>query len=712
MKLHRLWTGYINNISVRRKLNLLTALIALGVIALAVVAARIQYLDLYDTRLATVHAHTEAGNSVLEHYAALVDNGQLSLEQAQAQAIQTLANLRAPSSGMYYTLLDTRDDTMVMHPFRRERAGTALADYTDEAGVQYNSLLAAAARSGGGEVVYLSRQSKDEPPVDRIAYAMPFAPWGWATSTGAYVKDVQQQAMSFTLVMAVSGGLMVLLVFALSWFIGSNIINPLRRATGVAERIADGLLDNDTSTAAADEPGQLLRSMGRMQQQLHGVIQATGQLCIEHQAGTVSARIDTAGMPGEYGLMAQQVNTLAERHVHTAELIAGLAGDYAVGNLEADPPALPGEQAALTSAMREVKTNLQAISAEITRLSRAAAAGDFSVRGDSARFRFGFAAMVEQLNQLMAGTGDSLQDISRLLQAIAAGDLTTRISGDHHGVFARMRDDANHTASNLTGIIGGIQQASLNIEQAASEISSANADLSRRTEQQAANLEETAASMEELTSTVQQNAESARLANELSIGAQQVASQGGQVVDQVVDTMARIETASRRIVDIIAVIDGIAFQTNILALNAAVEAARAGEQGRGFAVVAGEVRLLAQRSASAAREVKQLIQGSVDQVADGSARARQAGTTMSQIIASVERVTAIMADIADASREQGSGIEQVNQTVIQMDRTTQQNAALVEEAAAAANAMQQQAIALNAAVAVFRTQPGHTPAIA
>jgi len=210
--------------------------------------------------------------------------------------------------------------------------------------------------------------------------------------------------------------------------------------------------------------------------------------------------------------------------------------------------------------------------------------------------------------------------------------------------------------------------------------------------------------MEELTSTVRQNAESARQANQLAIGAAGVASQGGEVVGKVVSTMTDIEQSSKKIAEIISVIDGIAFQTNILALNAAVEAARAGEQGRGFAVVASEVRTLAQRSANAAKEIKGLIETSVDKVADGSALVNQAGATMGEIVASVQRVTDIMAEISAASQEQSAGIEQVNQTITQMDETTQQNAALVEEASAAARSMEEQAQALTASVSVFKLQ--------
>ncbi|MCW4455172.1 methyl-accepting chemotaxis protein [Flavobacterium sp. MXW15] len=356
--------------------------------------------------------------------------------------------------------------------------------------------------------------------------------------------------------------------------------------------------------------------------------------------------------------------------------------------------------------MDTTKANLSAINAEIKRLAGAAAAGDFSQRGDLDRYQYDFRDMVAGLNRLMETTDGNLAEVSALLQAIARGDLTVRMDGDFHGVFARMRDDANATVAQLTSIVGRIQAAASSINLAASEIATGNTDLSRRTEQQAANLEETAASMEELTSTVRQNAEHARQANQLAIGAHGVASQGGEVVGQVVTTMSAIEASSKKIADIISVIDGIAFQTNILALNAAVEAARAGEQGRGFAVVASEVRTLAQRSAGAAKEIKGLIDDSVEKVSEGSQLVHQAGTTMGEIVGSVQRVTDIMAEISAASQEQSAGIEQVNQTVTQMDEATQQNAALVEEATAAARSMEEQASQLAEAVAVFRVEAG------
>jgi methyl-accepting chemotaxis protein len=306
----------------------------------------------------------------------------------------------------------------------------------------------------------------------------------------------------------------------------------------------------------------------------------------------------------------------------------------------------------------------------------------------------------------------ALIEVQRVLGALSKGDLTEKMAGTYSGDFGRMATDANATVEQLTQIVSQIKNSTGAINTAAKEIASGNSDLSSRTEQQAASLEETASSMEELTSTVKQNAENAKQANQLAIGAADVAQKGGDVVSKVVTTMNAINESSKKIVDIISVIDGIAFQTNILALNAAVEAARAGEQGRGFAVVAAEVRSLAQRSAGAAKEIKTLIGDSVEKVTNGSQLVEQAGKTMSEIVSSVKRVTDIMGEITAASQEQSTGIEQVNQTVTQMDEVTQQNAALVEEASAAARSLEEQADGLANAVALFKLAEAKSSSLA
>jgi methyl-accepting chemotaxis protein len=302
-----------------------------------------------------------------------------------------------------------------------------------------------------------------------------------------------------------------------------------------------------------------------------------------------------------------------------------------------------------------------------------------------------------------------LNEAVKVAKRVADGDLTSEIVVDSQDETGQMMEALKFMNDSLIRIVAEVRTGTMSIAEASSEIASGNLDLSSRTEQQASSLGQTSRSMHELTSTVQQNADNARQANQLAAKASEVAVRGGSVVSNVIETMGSITASSKKIVDIIGVIDGIAFQTNILALNAAVEAARAGEQGRGFAVVAAEVRNLAQRSAAAAKEIKTLIGDSVGKVREGSNLVEQAGVTMEEVVASVRRVTDIMGEITSASQEQSAGIAQVNSTILEMDETTQQNAALVEEAAAAAASMQDQAANLARVVSVFKLDH-NTPA--
>ncbi len=299
-----------------------------------------------------------------------------------------------------------------------------------------------------------------------------------------------------------------------------------------------------------------------------------------------------------------------------------------------------------------------------------------------------------------------LRAVSDSFDKIAGGDLTVRVDATSTNEIGMLMAAVKRMQESLTRTVASVRRGVDEINVGSREISAGNTDLSSRTEEQAASLEETAASMEQLAATVKQNADNARQANQLAASASDVAERGGSAVSEVVNTMQEISASSRKISEIVSVIDGIAFQTNILALNAAVEAARAGEQGKGFAVVAGEVRSLAQRSAQAAKEIKGLIEDSVTKVGAGSQQVERAGATMQEIVASVKRVTDIMGEISAASEEQSSGIDQVNRAVSQMDEVTQQNAALVEEAAAAAGSLQEQAERLAEAVAVFKINAG------
>ncbi|MHC1654228.1 methyl-accepting chemotaxis protein [Stenotrophomonas maltophilia] len=504
----------------------------------------------------------------------------------------------------------------------------------------------------------------------------------------------------------VLGGVALLVGIGASVMIGRSLTGPLARAVNLAERLSKGQLDQEFRLGGRDELTQLGEAMASVRQSVQAAIGAQLQMAEQHEAGAIRYRMDASAFPGDFGRMVQATNSLVESHVQVELLMAEVMQRYAIGDLSRDLPDYPGEKGTLTRTLAAVKQSLMAINAQIDELARAARAGDFSMRGDAAAFQYQFKAMVEHLNGMMASSQASIADVSDVLRAISHGDLTARMDGEYDGVFARMRDDANTTTAQLTGIVRGIQVAADNINNAAQELAAGNNDLSRRTEQQAANLEEAAASMEELTSTVRQNAELARQADSEAHAAGAAVRETEQAMAQMASVMGEIDQSSARISEISTVIDGIAFQTNILALNAAVEAARAGEQGRGFAVVASEVRTLAQRAGVAAKEIKELIEDAAAKVKSGLAVTVESEAAIARVAQASSRTTQLMSDIAAASKEQAAGIEQVNQVVVQMDQVTQQNAALVEEATAASRALEEQAHALTTSVAVFKVEQG------
>ncbi len=347
------------------------------------------------------------------------------------------------------------------------------------------------------------------------------------------------------------------------------------------------------------------------------------------------------------------------------------------------------------------RTNEVIVENEVAAVMDGVGRGDFSKRIDESGKEDFVLQISQSINHLVHVCSESLNETVNVLNALSNGDLTKMIQGDYEGVFEQLKDNTNTTVESLKKIVQEIQNATDSISTGSKEIAAGNNDLSHRTEKQAASLEETAASMQELTATVKNNAENAQQANQLAVDASNIAERGVEVVSQVVLTMDDINDSSRKIGDIISVIDDIAFQTNILALNAAVEAARAGDQGKGFAVVAIEVRNLAQRAATAAGEIKILINDSVTKVVNGTKLVTNAGETMGEIVTSIKGVTSMMSQITSASAEQSQGIEQVNQAVGQMDEVTQQNAALVEQSAAASEALEDQARNLSISVSHF-----------
>ncbi|MDD5299687.1 MAG: methyl-accepting chemotaxis protein [Gallionella sp.] len=524
------------------------------------------------------------------------------------------------------------------------------------------------------------------------------------TEIGGEVNKSVQTALIIIIVISL---IAVLLGVIVAFMIVRGLMKQLGGEPDYAADAVGKIAAGDLSAELALKPGDtssLLYSLKTMQDSLRSIVAEIQGIVQAAVQGDFSVKMDMNGKAGYTKTLSELLNQLSNTVDDAFKDTIRVANALAQGDLSQKvTKEYSGAYNQVKVSVNTTADSLTKIVSEIQNIVEAAAnQGSFTVKMDMTGKQGYTKTLSELLNQLSNVTETGIADVVRVANALAKGDLTQTISKDYPGSFGEMKTGVNGTVENLKVLVGEIKEATDTINTASKEIAQGNQDLSQRTEEQASSLEETASSMEELTSTVKQNAENAKQANQLAIGASDVAGKGGAVVGQVVTTMDSINESSRKIVDIISVIDGIAFQTNILALNAAVEAARAGEQGRGFAVVAGEVRNLAQRSAAAAKEIKTLIGDSVEKVEGGSKLVAQAGQTMEEIVTAIKRVTDIMSEITAASQEQSQGIEQVNTAITQMDEVTQQNAALVEEAAAAAESLEEQAQNLAVSVGTFK----------
>ncbi len=539
----------------------------------------------------------------------------------------------------------------------------------------------------------------------------------------------------------------VAFVIVIAFFFARSMIRPITAAAEVAGNIAEGDLSNSIDTSSGDELGSLLKSLSTMQDNLQSRIEADRVAMAE--AGRIRQALNNVNgnvmiadndlniiymneavtelfgeVEAEFRqhipsfnaskLMGSCIDVFHKNPAHQRGLLASLnttfeseinVGDCTM-NIVANPVFADDGERLGTVVEWTNRTQEIAIEKEVQNVVDNALAGDLSNRialEDKDGF---FERLSHGVNELVGVAEKVIDDTIRVLSAMADGKLTETIDEDYEGRFGILKDDANTTVAKLTEVVGNIQTSAASVKTGADEISQGNTDLSQRTEEQASSLEETASSMEEMTSTVRQNADNAGQANQLAKAAREQAEKGGSVVNNAVTAMGEINASSKKISDIIGVIDEIAFQTNLLALNASVEAARAGEQGRGFAVVASEVRNLAGRSATAAKEIKDLIEDSGRKVDEGSRLVNESGETLEEIVTGVKKVTDIVGEIAAASQEQSAGIDEVNKAITQMDELTQQNAALVEEAAAASESLGEQADDLDQMMTFFTVNGG------
>lgn len=690
------------------------------------------YDHLLDDKKRQVRNLVETAHSLIAYQADLAASGKLSESQAKQQALNSVQKLRY--EGNNYFWINDMHPRMIMHPFKPELKGQDLSGTKDPNGTAlFTEMVKTANKSGAGYVNYMWPKPGMDKPVEKISYVKEIEQWGWIVGSGIYIDDVaavhNRETMTQLSILAV----LALIMTGLMLWMQRLIQRPLSLAAKAADNIASGKFDQPIpQLESRDELAVMMHSLDQMRTTLGDQIKQDQLKAVEN--GRIKQALDNVStnilvadtndtiiyinqsfstalntletdirrkIPqfSANSVLGSNTNQLLSQQTISSDSIIRL-GSHTFTVVSSPVSNESGQQIGTVTELID-RTQQLAVEQEVQTIVDSAQAGDLAVRVDLHSKDGFFYTLSEAINHLMEVNQSVIDDTVKVLGALANGNLNQRIETDYQGAFNDLKTNANETASKLTEIIRNIQANSEQLLADSEEISQGNQDLSQRTESQAASLEETASSMAEMTGTVRQSADNAQRATKLATTATSLAEQGGNVVNQAISAMAKIKASSRKISEIIIVIDEIAFQTNLLALNAAVEAAHAGEEGRGFAVVASEVRELAQRSADAAREIKGLIKESVDEVDGGTALVDESGDALEQILVSVNKVSEIIVEISSANQEQATGIEQVNLAVSRMDSTTQKNAALVEEVAASSEALQQQANELKNLIAFF-----------
>ncbi|KUJ74823.1 hypothetical protein AVO42_05405 [Thiomicrospira sp. XS5] len=566
---------------------------------------------------------------------------------------------------------------------------------------QSDKLIAAIGQASPSEIQAMRQE--DEQKFSALRDNLDKAGEAALTKSVEIREQLAQQLEQFQNIAMVILGLILIGALWLGYSIPRNIARQLHQSIDTANAIADGNLSTQIDIKTDDESGQMLNAMKHLQGTLQSLLQEMDHMSQQHDAGDIDVNVNEAQFQGDFQKMAAGVNKMVDGHIQVKKKAMAVFESFGKGDFNADIEKLPGKKAFINEAIEAVRHNLKAITADTNMLIQAVADGNLDKRANADQLQGDWKQMIQGINQILDGIVQPVNEAISVLKEIEQGNLTQTVTGEYKGHLDDFKQTVNNTVIKLADVINQTAQASQVVSQGSQEVAQGAMDLSQRVQEQAAAIEETSSTMEEMTSSVRNNAQHAQEASDVAHTVQGQSNTGSTVMKQTIEAMNAIQESSHKISDIVTLIDGIAFQTNLLALNAAVEAARAGEHGRGFAVVAGEVRSLAQKSADAAKEITGLITESVARIDQGTQLASESGEVLSGITQSIDEVAQMIEQISQASNQQMEGIDQVHKAISQIDEVTQQNAALVEETAAAADSMNEQADGLDRNMAFFNT---------
>jgi methyl-accepting chemotaxis protein len=693
---------------IRGRLYGIVGVFLVGLIAVVWLLLSQEFDALRTRRHQELKGLVETAFSLVSAQYALAQSGNIPEGDAKSRAADLIRTLRY--QGDNYFWINDLHPTMVVHPIRHDLDGTDLTAIKDPTGkALFVEFVRVVQQDGAGFVDYMWPKPGFDQPVEKTSYVVLFKPWGWVIGTGVYDDDIAAEHDRAIRSAGGIGLIIMLLAAGITFLVARSIAGRISSLNGAMDRLAGGDLEvGIADRKRTDEIGGMARALEQFR---HSAIE---KRTMEDEKRTLA---DQAVAAAAADLRVRSALDCAASNMMIADSDCTIRymNQSMVGMLRAAETKIRS-QLPQFDAQRLIGQSIDVFHKNLGRtrrlLENLTAPHEVSIKVAGETFllvvipvvdgtgkRSGF--VVEWRNRTTEVAGE--EEVGGVVKAAVAGDLTQRVPLEgKSGILLALAKAINELRDKFSGFVGDVAVSMRTVGSSASEIAASTTDLSKRTEQQAASLEQTSASMEEISVTVQKNAENAQHANQLTSRSQDIAERGGRVVADAVKAVARIEGSSGKIAEIIGVIDEIARQTNLLALNAAVEAARAGDAGRGFAVVASEVRSLAQRSSQAAKDINDLITSSSGQVKDGVELVNQAGTSLSEIVASIRQIVGIVGDIATASSEQAEGLAQIKKALTQMDEVTEQNSAMVEQNAASAEALEQEATALREKVAEFR----------